>query len=624
MLRRALIPALLALVVAAPAQAQQRQQLWPGVTYERGVQFTPNGPVAISILRGPRPGGTTQLAPVLSNDSLTGLETLTSMQRRISSSATSAGVNGDYFSFRTGEPSGVYMRDLQVASPPFGDRSSAGVSTDGTLDVRRVEFFATWRGTGVRRTLNELNRVPEANGTSLFTPAFGARTPSIPDTVAVTLFPFPAAVPNSDLVAPVVDVRRASSVSIPIGGAVLVARGSAASRLEAEAPLAAQVTLRLIFRPDWAGIVDAIGGGPQIVRDGVPVFRSGEAFTSAQLTPRAPRTGLGQLGNGSIVLVTVDGRQPGYSVGMTNFELAQTLVRLGAVTGMAFDGGGSSTMAFDGALLNRPSGSERPIANAFMFLYTGVYLPPPAPVVSPNGDGIDDEPGLRYKLVRPSTVVVTLRAPDGSVAYTETAEKASGTYELPFPPPPSPPPPEPEPVPVPEPAPAPEPAPTPTPEPTPPPTPPTTTARATQSSRQDVADGRWRWSVEAVDDTGQPSRMTQVFRVNRTLGFLRTARKRLYLPPLGRDLEISWQQGVAARVRVTIETPAGEVLRTLALRRYEPGEVSLVWNGLGRDRKAVKGGRYLARVVATNRLGRSELTRPFAVQRINGPKPPAE
>ena len=31
-------------------------------------------------------------------------------------------------------------------------------------------------------------------------------------------------------------------------------------------------------------------------------------------------------------MVVVDGRRPGYSVGMTNFELAQALVRLGAVT----------------------------------------------------------------------------------------------------------------------------------------------------------------------------------------------------------------------------------------------------------------------------------------------------
>ena len=60
------------------------------------------------------------------------------------------------------------------------------------------------------------------------------------------------------------------------------------------------------------------------------------------------------------MLVAVDGRQPGYSIGLTNSELAQALVRLGAVRAMGLDSGGSTTMAFDGAVLNRPSdGRER-------------------------------------------------------------------------------------------------------------------------------------------------------------------------------------------------------------------------------------------------------------------------
>ena len=73
--------------------------------------------------------------------------------------------------------------------------------------------------------------------------------------------------------------------------------------------------------------------------------------------------------------MAVDGRQPGRSVGLTNFELAQTLVRLGAVTAMAMDSGGSTTMAFDGKMLNTPSdGSERRISTALVFAYRGVYL----------------------------------------------------------------------------------------------------------------------------------------------------------------------------------------------------------------------------------------------------------
>ena len=44
MVRRLLATGLFALVLAAPAAAQPRV-LWPGVTFDTGVQFTPNGPV---------------------------------------------------------------------------------------------------------------------------------------------------------------------------------------------------------------------------------------------------------------------------------------------------------------------------------------------------------------------------------------------------------------------------------------------------------------------------------------------------------------------------------------------------------------------------------------------------
>ena len=68
------------------------------------------------------------------------------------------------------------------------------------------------------------------------------------------------------------------------------------------------------------------------MRNGKPVFRTREDFTTDQLAARDARAGVGQLADGRIVLVAVDGGQPGYSVGMTTYELAQTMVRLGAVT----------------------------------------------------------------------------------------------------------------------------------------------------------------------------------------------------------------------------------------------------------------------------------------------------
>jgi phosphodiester glycosidase len=627
---------LLAALVALSAGAQPRA-LWPGVTFDRTVQFTPNGPVVLNVLTGPRPGGTTVLTPLLSNEALTDRETLTAMERRTSAGGALAGVNADFFTFKSGIPSGILMRDGQLASPPSDERSSAGILTDGTLDVRRVTFVGTWQGTGARRTLTRFNRPLSGAGIALYTSAWGPQAPATRGATVATLFPYPAAIPNTDLTAPVVDNRVTSaSVPIPPGGAVLVARGASAAALATDAPPTQLVTTRLLFKPDWPNVTTAVGGGPQIVRDGKAVFRAGELFTFSQIGPRSARSAVGQLADGRIVLVSVDGGQPGYSVGVTNFELAQALVRLGAVTAMAFDSGGSTTMAFDGTLLNRPSEPERPIATALAFRYTGVFVQPAVAVVSPDGDGVGDRQSLRYRVVRPSTVTVRLTAPDGSTAYEQTATRTPGSYAVAFPPtgspPPTPTPPPPTPPPPPTTTPAPPPVTT-SPAPTPPP--PTTTpapttpapttsapsARSTAAARADTpAQGRWKLTVSATDDTGQPSEMSQTFLVNTTVGFLGTAPKKLFLPPYGRDLSVQWRQGSPASVVVTVETREGEVLRTLAKRRYAVGRQSVTWNGLDRGKRAVKGGWYVVHVVAKNALGTVDLTRTLRVQRIVGSK----
>jgi hypothetical protein len=517
------------------------------------------------------------------------------MQRRLSGQATAVGVNGDLFTLRDGRPSGILLRDGILVTPPNASRSSAGVTLDGTLDVRRVKFLGTWRGLGQRRALNFFNKAPGSNGISLFTSDWGTATPTVAGSFAVVLSPFPVATPNVDLSAGVADFSDNAPVPIAPGTAVLVARGTAAARLQAEATLGTTVTIRLILQPGWETVADAIGGGPLLVRNGAPVYRSNEAFTTSQLAPRGPRTAVGQRADGSILLVTTDGRQPGYSVGMTNFELAQTLVRLGAVRGMALDGGGSSTLAFEGTVLNRPSGgSERAVSTALMLQYFGAYAPPPTEaVVSPNGDGVAEEQALAFKVVRPSNVIVTLTAPDGTVAFQETVAREPGTYEVAFPPLPPPPPPPPEG----EPAPPPPPVPT---EPLPP------------------AEGRWTLNVASTDDQGLASSAARRFAVNSTLGFLRIEPVRLFLPPAGANATFHWTQARAARVKVTVTTIDGVLIRTVANRRHEPGEQAVVWDGRQRTGKLAAGGRYVVRVAATNELGTVALEQQLIVRRIAG------
>jgi Phosphodiester glycosidase/FlgD Ig-like domain len=583
----ALAAALATCVWSAPAGAQATP-LFPGATYEQTVEFTPHGPVSIHVVRGPRPVGLYRLRPVLSNESIMLRETLSAMEKRVSTQATSVGVNGDYFSPSDGHPSGIFLRDGVLATPPNAARSSAGVTLDGLLDVRRVSFRGTWRGTGQRRALNFLNKAPGTNGISLFTSDWGSSTPRVAGAFAVVLGSFPPATPNTDLAVPVASAGPATSVRIQPGSAVLVARGNAAAKLEAEALPGSVVTLRLILQPDWSVVSDAIGGGPVLVRDGVPVYRSNEAFTIAQLAPRGPRTAVGQRADGGIVFVTTDGRQPGFSVGMTNFELAQTLVRYGAVRGMGLDGGGSSTMAFEGTVLNSPSdGKERAVSTALMLQYYGVYVPPPLEaVVSPNGDGVAEEQRLAYKVVRPSTVTVTLAAPDGTIALQESVARESGTYDVPFPPP------------------------------TAPPVPPPEGQPAPPAEPIVPAEGRWTLTVSSTDDQGLSSTATRRFAVNSTLASLRVSPARVVVRSSGGRAEIRWAQARSARVKVTIETPEGIVVRTVSNAATQPGEQTVLWDGKAGNRKPVAGGRYVARVTATNELGVVSLTQPLTVRRV--------
>jgi hypothetical protein len=579
-LRRVVIGALLlglAAGLAAPARAST-QVLMPGVTYSRQVQFTAHGPVVIHVLTAPKPGGLYSLRPILSNGALVGRERVTSMQKDISDSATVAGVNGDFFNWKDGHPTGILMQNSVLQSPPYRTRSSIGIAAaSGKLTVGRVAFYGYWQGLGQRRPLTGLNQLPRGDGTSLFTPVWGARTPALPGAQEAVIEPFPPAAVGKDLTGTVVTQTAGGGTPIPRDGAVLFAHGSQAPKLVSEAPPPTRVALHLVLRPDWtaAGITDALGGGPVIVRNGRAVYTAGEDFLPSQIAPRDPRTGVGQRRDGKIVMVVVDGRQPGYSVGLTNFELAQTLVRFGAVTGSALDSGGSSTLAFDGKLLNRPSDptGERAVAETLAVMYTGVYAPQPAlTVISPNGDGVDERQSLAFKLVRPSNVTASIIEPDGTSAYSQVGARLPGIYRVTWPGP-------------------------------------TAKGRA-------QALGRWRWVVTATDDLGRSSSVERAFWVNDTLGFLRVAPKAVRLRARRANAIVArFQVAHTARVIGSIWTRSGVLVRRLRPVTLKQGRRALRWNGRYANGRLAYRGRYVFKVFAQNAFGPEQLAQAFLVLR---------
>jgi hypothetical protein len=533
--------------------------LVPGVTYDRLTRMIGGKPVVLHVVRAPPHGGLYQLRPVLSHNTVLGHQTVPSIQRGLRPWSTAVGVNGDFFNTASGSPSGAFLRDGVLSARPNLRRSALAIAFDGRLLVNRFRFAGSWKaGANQAHPLREVNQViDKPPGVSLFTRTYGAPTPRVRGAVELVLSGFPRALLNGWLRGRVTAIRRNGGTWVPPGGAVLQARGFWRRTMLREAPRGTWVTVRLqmVGLPDDSA--DAIGGGPVLVRDGAPVRQADELFTLSQLVPRHPRTAVGQLADGRIILVVADGRSR-RSLGLTNWDMARTMANLGAVTAMGFDGGGSSTLAFDGRVLNRPSdAAPRPVANGLMVQYYGIYAPPlPGVVLSPNRDGVSDTKVASAKIVRPSSVTLRLLRPNGTVAWRYGGVRNPGVVRH-------------------------------------------------VVGVPGMAEGTWRWVARATETlSGRVSRMERRFLVNRTLGHLRLS-KALMRVVAGRGgrLGISAVLTRKSSVEVAVRSSSGRVVRVLFRGEIGRGKHAWRWGGRNAARKVVPSGTYTVRVIARNGLG---------------------
>lgn len=112
---------------------------------------------------------------------------------------------------------------------------------------------------------------------------------------------------------------------------------------------------------DWANTTSGVGGAGLLLLDGreLPDWTD-ERIAAGFETTRHPRTVIGVDAEGFIWLVTVDGRNPERSLGMSFAELQRLSRRLGLRSALNLDGGGSTTMWIQGRIVNHPSDAEGP------------------------------------------------------------------------------------------------------------------------------------------------------------------------------------------------------------------------------------------------------------------------
>ena len=100
------------------------------------------------------------------------------------------------------------------------------------------------------------------------------------------------------------------------------------------------------------GVWQAFTFGPSLVEEGEVTVGVNDEVGKAMASN--PRTAIGMIDTNRFVFVVSDGRTS-ESSGLSLYELAQFMQGLGVKTAYNLDGGGSSTMYFNGQVINNPT-----------------------------------------------------------------------------------------------------------------------------------------------------------------------------------------------------------------------------------------------------------------------------
>ena len=285
-----------------------------------------------------------------------------------------AAINGGFYrrdNVYAGCPRGLQIVEGEVLSAPSGN-ASFWIDVLGEAHLTNVtsRFEVTWPDGRV--TPFGLNGERDRNGVELYTPAVGTSTRTLGGRELVLerqegsrWLPLRM---GRNFPARVREVRQAGNTSLGPNSMVLSV-GPGIMGQFAGIGTGAVLQLSMASFPGLIGARTALSGGPWLVRNGKrQKIRSSpdDPYELSSMLEQHPRTAFG-WNKQWYFMVQVDGRQRDLSVGMTLDEFSAYLVKLGCQEALNLDGGGSSSLWFNGAVRNNPcDGYERPIANSLL------------------------------------------------------------------------------------------------------------------------------------------------------------------------------------------------------------------------------------------------------------------
>ena len=294
------------------------------------------------------------------------------------------GINSDFFTLGNGIPNGISIEDGVYKSSPEGYHAIFMVDGHMRLSTSpEVTITVTNERTGDSVSLTHFNKWRDSSGglylynedfstESTHTDSAGGRMLRMQVTEEDQDTPLTV---NSTLTLEVVEVfETADSVSIGEDNYILtVAYESGYYDLFASYQPGDQITLTTSCSdPNLSQAQWASGCGDVMISDGALTNSATWHYTVG----RDPRTAVGVKEDGTMVFYTVDGRQSGYSAGLTQVDLAEELLRQGCVWAVNLDGGGSTTFGVklpgssSVTVVNSPSGGSLRSCATFILLVT--------------------------------------------------------------------------------------------------------------------------------------------------------------------------------------------------------------------------------------------------------------
>ena len=307
-----------------------------GVKHIKMIRYFNGRPVRINLIElSTDVNSNLEVVPAIASDTLASRNKISNIAQR---EHAIAAINGGYFKPQSGVPLGTLMINKKVYTGPIYDRVAMGIF-DKSYDMARVQLKAKLNTNKGGIKIDNINqpRMLSTN-TLVYTSDWGKYSPPCPKygkAIAVSDWKFLA--------------ESHGSLEIPEDGFVVVAPEKALNQITK----ADKFELEIKMNPQWEEVNHIISGGPYLVKNN-EIYVDMTAQKLAAIGGRNPRTAIGYTKDNHLIMMTADGRE-GASIGLTLMELASLMKEFGCVNAMNLDGGGSTVMYVNGAVVNKPA-----------------------------------------------------------------------------------------------------------------------------------------------------------------------------------------------------------------------------------------------------------------------------